>query len=115
MRLDRAIGTTTPDVIYHGDHHEADEGVCIYLDGLSGHLHGNPETIEKDREIRTWLRNTGYDVIEIPYSDLFDRGAMTNHMRRLAGHLREDEVRAYVRESPAWYDAAQGMDEEAAK
>ena len=85
VRLDRAIGTTTPDVIYHGDHHEADEGVCIYLDGLSGHLHGNPKTMEKDREIRTWLRNTGYEVIEIPYSDLFDRGAMTSHMRRLAG------------------------------
>ena len=67
------------------------------------------------RDIRTWLRNTGYEVIEIPYSDLFDRGAMTNHMRRLAGHLREDEVRAYVREDPAWYDAAQGVDEEDAK
>ena len=51
-------------------------------------------------------------MVEIPYTDLFDRGAMTNHCRRLAGYLREDEVRAYVWENPAWYDAAQRLDEE---
>ena len=27
LALDRTIGTTTPDVIYRGDHHEEDEGV----------------------------------------------------------------------------------------
>src|SRR5690606_15962614 len=41
IRLDRAIGTTTPDVIFRGPQHDANEGVCIYLDGLSSHLHGN--------------------------------------------------------------------------
>ena len=25
--------------------------MCIYLDGLSGHIHGNPATAEKDREM----------------------------------------------------------------
>jgi hypothetical protein len=45
--------------------HDEDEGICIYLDGLSGHLHGNPETAERDREIRSWLRNNGYEVIEV--------------------------------------------------
>jgi len=30
IRLDRAIGTTTPDVIYRGPHHGADEGVCCH-------------------------------------------------------------------------------------
>ena len=49
IRLDPAIGTTTPDVIYRAPHHGADEGVCIYLDGLSGHLHGNAATAEQDR------------------------------------------------------------------
>ena len=44
IRLDPAIGTTTPDVIYRAAHHGRDEGVCIYLDGLSGHLHGNATT-----------------------------------------------------------------------
>ncbi|MDY0188746.1 MAG: DEAD/DEAH box helicase, partial [Syntrophus sp. (in: bacteria)] len=65
IRLDRAIGTTTPDVIYRGPHHDEDEGVCIYLDGLSAHLHGNSATAEQDQRIRSWLRNNGYEVIEI--------------------------------------------------
>ncbi|HRX87181.1 MAG TPA: helicase-related protein, partial [Phycisphaerae bacterium] len=54
IRLERTIGTTTPDVIYRAPHHDTDEGVCIYLDGLSQHIHGNPATAEKDREIRSW-------------------------------------------------------------
>jgi hypothetical protein len=33
LRLDRAIGTTTPDAIYRASHHCEDEGMCIYLDG----------------------------------------------------------------------------------
>ncbi|MGI6300517.1 MAG: DUF1998 domain-containing protein [Verrucomicrobiota bacterium] len=37
----RPIGTTTPDVIYRGPSHNKDEGVCIYLDGMSQHIHGN--------------------------------------------------------------------------
>ena len=48
IRLDASIGTTTPDVIYRGPHHGKDEGICIYLDGLSGHLHGNAPTMERD-------------------------------------------------------------------
>ena len=66
IRLDHTLGTTTPDVIYRTEDHDPDEGVCIYLDGLSAHLHGNPETAERDREIRTWLRNHGFEVIESP-------------------------------------------------
>ena len=58
IRLDRSLGTargraapgtTTPDVIYRTEDHDSDEGVCIYLDGMSAHLHGNPETAEQDR------------------------------------------------------------------
>ena len=60
IRLDAAIGTTTPDVIYRAAHHEADEGVCIYLDGLSTHIHGNAATADRDRTIRAWLRNIGW-------------------------------------------------------
>ena len=56
IRLSAALGSTTPDVIYRDEDHEPDEGVCVYLDGLSAHLHGNPETAEQDREIRDWLR-----------------------------------------------------------
>jgi hypothetical protein len=106
ISLDVALGTTTPDVIYRADHHDDDEGVCIYLDGMSDHIHGNPRTAAQDLEIRTWLRNSGYDVIEIPYSELFDASAMTGHFRRLAGYLREDELRARVRQRPEWFETA---------
>jgi len=104
--LDRAIGTTTPDVIYRAAHHEEDEGVCIYLDGLSNHLHGNPETAERDQRIRTWLRNHGYDVVEIAVSDLDDEDAMVRHFRRLAGYLRADELRSSIRDDSSWFTRA---------
>ncbi len=103
IRLDRVIGTTTPDVIYRADHHDEAEGICIYLDGLSGHLHGNPATADKDREIRSWLRNNSYDVIEIAASDLHDEGAMVRHFRKLAGYLRADEIRTSIRNNTEWF------------
>jgi len=103
LRLDRAIGTTTPDVIYRADHHEDGEGVCIYLDGLSGHLHGNRVTADKDREIRGWLRGNGYDVIEIAVNELSDEGAMVRHFRKLAGYLRKDTLRNKIRSDTSWF------------
>ena len=105
IRLDRALGTTTPDVIYRSGDHEPDEGVCIYLDGLSRHLHGKPETAEQDREIRTWLRNHGYDVIEIGANQLTDEDAMADYFRRLAGYLGMRELRDKVRIDRAWFRA----------
>ena len=106
IRLDRALGTTTPDVIYRDADHEPDEGVCIYLDGLSRHLHGNPATAEKDREIRSWLRNHGYEVIEIAANQLTDENAMVGHFRRLASYLGKQDLRGQVRKDRSWFRAA---------
>ena len=106
LRLDPSIGTTTPDVIYRAAHHDEDEGICIYLDGLSDHLHGNPATAAVDRQIRDWLRAHGYDVIEIAASDLGDQGAMVRHFRKLAGYLAEPELRERVRADQSWYEKA---------
>ena len=106
IRLNRALGTTTPDVIYRADDHDIDEGVCIYLDGLSKHLHGSPETAEKDREIRTWLRNRGFEVIEIPANELDDEDAMVRHFRRLASYLGLRDVRNRVRTDRSWFQKA---------
>ena len=103
ISLNRALGTTTPDVIFRADHHDPDEGVCIYLDGLSKHIHGNPETAERDREIRTWLRNSGYEVIEIPANELDDGDAMVRHFRRLANYLGLAGVRDRVRKDKSWF------------
>ena len=103
IRLDRALGTTTPDVIYRAENDDPDESVCIYLDGLSEHLHGNRETAEKDREIRTWLRNRGYEVVEIAANELDDEDAMVGHFRRLASYLSLPDVRRRVREDRSWF------------
>ena len=106
LRLDRAIGTTTPDVIYRAPHHGEDEGVCIYLDGLSGHLHGNAATAAHDQQIRTWLRNNGYEVIEIAANDLHDGAAMARHFRRLAGYLGANSLRDSLRTDTVWFSRA---------
>ena len=103
IRLDRTLGTTTPDVIYRGDDHDPDEGVCIYLDGLSRQLHGDPETAERDRDIRNRLRNRGYEVIEIAANELDDEDAMVRHFRRLANYLSLPDVRTRVREDRSWF------------
>ena len=117
IRLDRSLGTargraapgtTTPDVIYRTEDHDSDEGVCIYLDGMSAHLHGNPETAERDREIRTWLRNRGYEVIEIPANELDDEDAMVRHFRRLASYLGMRDVRNRVRDDRSWFRGPAG-------
>ena len=103
IRLDRVLGTTTPDVLYRADHHEQDEGVCIYLDGLSRHLHGNPETAERDRNIRSWLRNNGYEVIEISANEVDDEKAMVRHFKRLANYLGRPDLRDKVRNDQSWF------------
>jgi len=115
IRLDRAIGTTTPDVIYQAGHHGKDEGICIYLDGLSGHIHGNPERAEQDQRIRSWLRNNGYEVIEIAVSDLDDEGAMSRHFRKLAGYLGENELRDSLRTNTSWFSRAKEAAESAVR
>ena len=115
VRLDRSLGTTTPDIIYRAADHEPDEGVCIYLDGLSEHLHGNPETAERDREIRTWLRNRGYEVIEIAANELSDEDAMVRHFRRLASYLGMADIRSKVREDRSWFRGRAGPEAEPAR
>ena len=104
IRLGPAIGTTTPDVIYRASFHDEDEGVAIYLDGLSAHIHGNPVTAAKDREIRDWLRGHGWEVMEIAVNQLDDVDAMTKHFRRLAGYLGEAELREAVKDDVSWFE-----------
>jgi len=103
IRLDVAIGTTTPDVIYRGEHHDEDEGVAIYLDGMSSGLHGDPRVAAKDRQIRDWLRGHGWEVIEVTVAELGDPGAMAKHFRRLAGYLGDNDLRESVRRDTSWF------------
>lgn len=95
--------TTRPDVYYHEPNPQY-EGVCVYLDGMSSHLHGNPQTAARDREIRDELRNTGYEVVEIPSQDLFDRTAMRQHMRRIARAVVGKQKAKDLASNDSWFD-----------
>lgn len=86
---------TRPDVYFHAPNDQY-EGVCVYLDGMSKHLHGNAATATKDRQIRDELLNTDYEVVAIQYQELYDKTVMRTHMRRIAravvGRARAREV-----------------------
>jgi hypothetical protein len=102
IELGLPLGSTTPDFFYEDPAQRA-EGICIYLDGMSSHLHGNPATQRRDREIREELRNRGYEVFEIPFGHLSDRNAMVLHFYRLGRILLGKDVAARLREHPTWY------------
>ncbi len=96
-------GQTTPDYFYN-DPFERSEGICIYLDGLSTHIHGNPVAKNRDQAIRTILENEGYDVLAISATELTDRGAMSRHFYRLARKLLDRERAIGVRDETNWFD-----------
>lgn len=97
--------TTRPDV-YFDEPNDQYEGVCVYLDGMSEHLHGNAQTAAKDRQIRQELLNTDYEVVEIQFQELYDKTVMREHMRRIAravvGRVRANELA----KSDGWFEQA---------
>ena len=103
IRLSGALGATTPDVIYRDAEDEFCKGVCIYLDGMSKHIHGNPETARKDRAIRAWLRGSDYEVIEVPANELDDEDAMARHFRRLANYLGRGRMGRNLARDRSWF------------
>lgn len=103
IQLGMPLGSTSPDCFFRGEDDE-DPGTCVYLDGLSQHIHGNPATRQKDLEIRAQLRADGYEVIEIAASDLSDREAMRKHFYRLGRFLLGKAQATTLREDSAWFD-----------
>ena len=65
---------------------------------------------ERDREIRTWLRNRGCEVIEIAANELDDEDAMVRQFRRLASYLGMRDVRTRVRDDRSWFRERPGTD-----
>ncbi|HHV61974.1 MAG TPA: DEAD/DEAH box helicase [Firmicutes bacterium] len=102
IQLGKPLGSTTPDCFFPGDDDD-DPGICVYLDGLSEHIHGNPATAARDRAIRDELRARGYEVREIPASDLDDRDAMARHFFGLARILLGKERAREIREDRGWF------------
>jgi hypothetical protein len=94
--------TTRPDVYFHQPN-EQFEGVCIYLDGMSGHIHGNAETLAKDRQIRDELRSKDYEVVEITYQQLFDKSVMRAHMRKVAKAVVGRSKAKEVEDDDSWF------------
>lgn len=96
------LGSTTPDFFYSPatEHYE---GICVYLDGMSRELHGNPERQKRDRRIREELRNRGYEVVEITQAQLFDRDAMAQHFFRIGRLLLGKESARRVKVDLKWF------------
>jgi hypothetical protein len=103
--LGRPLGATVPDFFFD-DPSGRSQGVCVYLDGLSEALHGNPATQARDREIREELRARDYAVIEIAASDLSDRAAMARKFRQLGNLLLGREGAEALANNTSWFDAA---------
>jgi Lhr-like helicase len=102
--LPRPFTSTKPDFFYE-DPKEVTDGICIYLDGLSKHLHGNPATKQQDDAIRTYLREHNYAVLSIPASHLNDTvslGAfLYNLARKLVTKAQAEEIRAELERTPS--------------
>jgi hypothetical protein len=100
--LGKPLGTTTPDFFYE-DPNETFEGICIYLDGMSKALHGNPATQKRDLAIRETLDNLNYRVITITVSQLSDRAAMANHFFKLGRILIGKAQATKIKDEPHWF------------
>ncbi|MBU0756309.1 MAG: DUF1998 domain-containing protein, partial [Planctomycetes bacterium] len=103
--LPRPLKSTRPDLTYN-DPDDATRKIFIYLDGLSEHIHGNPQTMERDRQIREELKGQGHDVLTITAADLDDREAMKRHLSRLARLLiGRDAAKKVTQEAGDWFAA----------
>ena len=102
-RCPGALNDPAPDVTFD-DPDDDERKIFIYLDGLSGHIHGNPETRYKDVQIRQELTAAGHDVLVITAHDLHDLNAMTRYFKRLARMLEgRDAVRRVADDADTWY------------
>lgn len=106
--LGRPLGTTSPDCFWSLDD---DPGICVYLDGLSNHIHGQVSTRQQDRAIREELRSRGYEVFEIAATQLSDRGAMARHLSRLARLLIGRDRAQEIKQNVSWFEADDGVAE----
>ena len=101
IAIPKPFVATTPDFFYE-DPKEVTDGICIYLDGLSQHIHGNAATKQKDEAIRNYLREKNYAVLSIPASHLNAPEQMSAHLYNLARKLVGKTQAEAIRESKQW-------------
>lgn len=104
ISLGHPLGSTTPDAFFAM---EDMPGLCVYVDGLSRTLHGDPQTAARDRRLREALRSRGYQVIEIPASHLEDRETMQRHIASIARWLLGPEAARRVQSNQDWWPAVE--------
>lgn len=96
---------TVPDFAY------VDEQVAVYLDGLSGELHGSAERQKVDTIVRDQLEDLGWKVVVVAASHLDDPVALRAGLRRIARALRRREVAEAIAASDDWmHEAATNAD-----
>ena len=106
LDLGAGYGGTIPDFFYEGEH-EDEPGLCVYLDGMAGHIHGNPEQREKDNAIRAKLAALDYEVVVVRSFELDDRSAIVRAIGRIAKYLIGRERQRALREDTTWFDRAE--------
>lgn len=103
INLGAGYGSTIPDFFYDGE--EGDEpGICIYLDGMAGHIHGNQEQADKDQAIRAKLDTLGYEVVVVRSFELDDKDAVVRAIARIAKYLVGKAKQQEVRQDTSWFD-----------
>jgi ATP-dependent helicase YprA (DUF1998 family) len=100
--LGKPLGTTRPDFFFE-DPEETVEGVCIYLDGLSENIHGNPERQQLDQAITDKLEALDYEVFRIAASELWDQNAMAKHFSKIARTLLDKQQAKVLKTDQTWY------------
>lgn len=99
--------TTTPDVFYphlDDDEDDAPKGLCLYLDGMSVGIHGNPDAQMKDQAIRTQLRNEGYIVVELTVQELDDKTAVASAFKKIARFAFGRQKAKELSENTSWFE-----------
>lgn len=103
--LGAGYGATIPDFFYEGADTD-DPGLCIYLDGMAGHIHGNRDQAERDRFLRTKLENLDYQVLVVTSVELDDRGAVVQKIARVAKYLVGKEKQRELKDDTSWFERA---------
>jgi SOS-response transcriptional repressor LexA len=75
---------------------------------MAGHVHGNPEQVERDRFLRESLRARRYEVIEVRSFDLDDKIAVVAAVARIAKYLIGKDKQRALRDDTTWFDRAKG-------
>jgi SOS-response transcriptional repressor LexA len=96
---------TVPDFFYAGDGPD-EPGIAIFLDGMAGHIHGDPSNAERDRFLREKLRSLDYEVVEVRSFELDDRAAVVSAVAKIAKYLVGKNKQRAVREDVSWFERA---------